>query len=246
MKLRILGLALGLAALAPITHATSLTIVNSDFETGGFATDDSFSNTPGAVPFGWTAVDGFINPAFFGYYNPNNGAYLGTTGGSAVAANMSGPNVFYFGTAVTGQGIQQTLADTFAANTDYSLTFALGSRLNNSAHTASLDVRLLAGSTVIASDTFRNATFDGTFANFSLNYTATAGHSALAGQALTIKFLENDANLPANPNYEVDIDNIRLNATPSASAVPEPSTYAAIFGVLALGAAAYRRRQNRA
>ena len=30
----------------------------------------------------------------------------------------------------------------------------------------------------------------------------------------------------------------------SVSAVPEPSTYAAIFGVVALGFAAYRRRKN--
>ncbi len=234
-------MALGLAALAPITHATSLTIVNSDFETSGFLFD-LHDHDPGFVPIGWTAVNGFITGTHFGYFNPANDTYLSTTGGSAVAANMSGPNVFYFGSAVTGQGIQQTLVDTFAANTDYSLTFALGSRVGSTAFTAELDVRLLAGSTVIATDTFRNTAFNGTFADFSLNYTATAGDSALAGQALTIQFLENESVFSG----EVDIDNIRMSSTPSASAVPEPSTYAAIFGVLALGAAAYRRRQPRA
>jgi len=39
------------------------------------------------------------------------------------------------------------------------------------------------------------------------------------------------------------VDNFSVT---TASAVPEPSTYAAIFGVLALGAAAFRRRQTRA
>lgn len=246
MKTCILGLALSLAALAPITHATSLTIVNSDFETGGFDFDDySYLNGEGVVPTGWTAVNGSITAPDFGYLNPDDGAYIGTKDDSSgVTGTMSGPNVFYFGTAVTGEGIQQTLAPTFAANTDYSLTVALGSRVGSSAFTGALDVRLLAGSTLIATNTFRNTAFDGTFADFSLNYTATANHSALAGQALTIQFLENDANLPAKPNYEVDIDNIRLNATASASAIPEPSTYAAIFGALALGAAAYRRRRQ--
>jgi hypothetical protein len=36
------------------------------------------------------------------------------------------------------------------------------------------------------------------------------------------------------------IDNVQFNGT----VVPEPSTYAAIFGVIALGFAAYRRRKN--
>jgi len=38
----------------------------------------------------------------------------------------------------------------------------------------------------------------------------------------------------------------KVSVTMSTSAIPEPSTYSAIFGALALGAAAFRRRQARA
>ena len=240
MKTRILGLALAWATLAPITHAASLTIVNFDFETGGL-TDGNFSG--GTVPTGWSAI-GSINSAAYGYFNPTvaTGGYVGTDGSPGVAGTMSGANVFYFGTANTGEGIQQTLSATFAANTDYTLTVAIGSRPSNSDN-ANLDMRLFAGTTLFASGTFRNTAF-GTFADFSLNYTANATHAALAGQALKIQLIENDTGLNLGNELNLDIDNIRLDAT--ASAIPEPSTYTTIFGVLALGAAAFRRRQARA
>ncbi|WP_438480137.1 PEP-CTERM sorting domain-containing protein [Oleiharenicola lentus] len=43
--------------------------------------------------------------------------------------------------------------------------------------------------------------------------------------------------------FRMTLDN--LAATTSVSAIPEPSTYAAIFGAMALGLVAYRRRQAR-
>jgi hypothetical protein len=44
--------------------------------------------------------------------------------------------------------------------------------------------------------------------------------------------------------FRMTFDNIALSAT--GAAIPEPSTYAAIFGALALGLVAYRRRQQAA
>lgn len=79
-------------ALIGTASAASITIVNGDFETGGFATD-RFSNNPGVVPSGWSAV-GVMTGNYFGYYNPDNFDYPGTWGGSSVIANMAGPNVF--------------------------------------------------------------------------------------------------------------------------------------------------------
>lgn len=218
------------AASTLAASASNIAIVNADFETGGFGID-AFSNNPGVIPAGWSAV-GPINGAFYGYYNPDNAAYDGTTG-SGVGANMSGPNVFYFGSAATGQGIQQTLAETFSANTAYSVVVAVGSRNNAGAFTASLDVVLLAGATQIASATFRNTAFDGTFADYSLEYAYTPAHFGLIGQPLTIRLLENNSVSAG----ELDIDNIRMTA------IPEPASAALLLGLGALGLGVTRRRR---
>lgn len=219
-----------LAATAASAFAYNVTISNFDFETDGFDFD-AFTNNPGVIPTGWTAIGSFTG-AFYGYFNPDNVAF-DDTDGSGVGVNMSGPNIFYFGSAVTGEGIQQTLSESFAADTDYALTVALGAREGNIAFTASLDVVLLAGATIIASDTFRNTSNDGTFADYTLNYSYNGAHAGLIGQALTIQFIENDSVATG----EVDIDNVRLTA------IPEPSAAAALAGLAVLGLAANRRRR---
>ncbi len=219
-----------LLCLGAVTRAsaqTTITVANSDFETGGLA--DSQFNTS-TIPTGWT-VAGSITGGAFGYFNPNDSqGYTGTTGNPGTIGTMSGPNVFYFGSAVTGEGIQQTLAANFTANTNYTLTVAVGTRAGNLSNTAFLDLQLLAGSTVIASSSARNLTAD-SFADFSLTFDAFAAGTnfiTALGQGLSIRFLENDSLLPGTA-FEADIDNVRLT---SVSAVPEPSTYA----LLALGA----------
>lgn len=47
-----------------------------------------------------------------------------------------------------------------------------------------------------------------------------------------------------NANGTLALDNIAIADTWNAIAVPEPSTYAAILGLLALGVVAYRRRRR--
>lgn len=232
IKLRLPALTLALAA-SPL-FAANLAITNADFETDGFLTDN-FSNSPGVIPTGWSAI-GDIDGGFFGYFNPNDGAYVGTTGGSSVIAGMTGANVFYFGSASDGQGIQQTLADTFAADTDYALTVALGARIGNLANTASLTMNLLAGSTVIATQTVRNTANDGTFADFTLNYSFISGDSGLIGENLAIQFIEDDTIAVG----EVDIDSVRLTAV---VAIPEPASTTALLGLATLGIGLASRRR---
>jgi len=48
---------------------------------------------------------------------------------------------------------------------------------------------------------------------------------------------------PGSASYKVTFDNLSLTST---AAVPEPATYAALAGVMALGFVAYRRRQQAA
>lgn len=225
-----LGLA-GLASASPY----AVNIVNFDFETGGFAID-TFSNNPGVVPAGWSAA-GPITGAFYGYFNPSGTAYANTNG-SGVGANMSGPNVFYFGSAESGQGIEQVLAETFSPGASYTLTVALGSRLGANAFTASLTMMLYAGDTPIAGNTFRNTSFDGTFSDYSIDYVYSTSHAPLAGEFLKIVFLEQNV-ISAG---EVDIDNVRLIASPSV--IPEPASFALLAGLGGLGLATSRRRRS--
>lgn len=173
---------------------------------------------------------------FFGYFNPVNdaGGYVsGVSGTPGITGTMAGPNVFYFGSSSSGQGIQQTLAATFAANTDYTLTVARGTRNSNFNNT--LRMSLLAGSTVL---TTRDVAPEpsgsrGTFLDYFTTYTYSAADAGLVGQALIVRFQEIDN--PGNPQFEVDIDNVRL------SFVPEPSS----ASLLVLGLAAVLARTRR-
>ena len=136
---------------------------------------------------------------------------------------MSGPNVFYFGSATTGQGIQQPLSSTFSLSTDYTLTVARGTR--NGTYNNTLRMQLFAGSTLLTSRDVapEPAGSRGTFLDYSTTYVASVANNSanavLVGQPLIIRFLEIDN--PSNPQAEVDIDNIRLV---SAAGVSEPSS----------------------
>ena len=234
--LQILAISLALVASG---RAVTISIVNGDFETGGLA-DNSNSAFPGVIPTGWSAVPG-AGPggSFFGYYNPINdaGGYVsGVSGSPGVTGTMAGPNVFYFGSATNGQGIQQALTATFLANTDYTLTVARGTR--NGDYNNTLRMMLLAGSTVLTTRDVapEPAGSRGTFLDYSTTYTYSAANAGLVGQALTIRFLEID-NAVGLKGGEVDIDNVRL------SGVPEPSSASLI--ILGLAAVLARSRRCR-
>ncbi len=237
---------LGVLTLPTLGRAATLTIANFDFETGGLI-DNRNSAFPGVIPTGWQSVPG-ASPSgdFYGYFNPINdaGGYIsGVSGTPGVTGTMAGPNVFYFGSATNGQGIQQSLSSTFSLSTDYTLTVARGSR--NSIFNNTLRMQLFAGSTLLTSRDVapEPAGSRGTFLDYSTSYAASVANNSanagLVGQSLMIRFLEIDN--PGNPQAEVDIDNVRLV---TAAGVPEPSSasllIAGVIGLLALN----RRRKS--
>lgn len=201
------------------TSPANILINNFDFETGGVP-DGFFSNNPPVVPTGWSLTPGGpVGGVFYGYFNPLNDAFPGTTGLPGVTGTMSGPNVFYFGDLESGFGLTQTLGTDFAAETNYDLTVAWGIRLQpefakDLRMTLSVEGTVLADRTFLATDYI--PTYVGTFFDVTLPYNWNASHASLVGNPLTITFYE------VGGGGEVDIDNVRMTST----AVPEPSTYA--------------------
>ncbi len=91
---------------AAIAQTISLPVVNSDFESGGLS-DGQYSNNPGTIPDGWDSPTG-ISGAFYGYFNVagavnvNGDPIYPGASDTTNAGSMSGPNIFYFGSAGTG------------------------------------------------------------------------------------------------------------------------------------------------
>jgi hypothetical protein len=203
------------------TSQASISINNYDFETGGVP-DGFFSNNPAVVPTGWNITPVGAAGAFYGYLNPQDDIYPGTTGLPGVTGTMAGPNVFYFGDLQRGFGLSQTLGANFAFETNYDLTVAWGIRLQTQfaadlRMTLSVAGNILADRTYLAND--YKTTYAGTFFDVTLPYAWNASHSPLVGSPLTITFFEE------GENFELDIDNVRLTSSP----VPEPSTYALLL-----------------
>lgn len=227
-------LLLAVLFFAGIDSRATIVINNFDFETGGLP--DGFNSAfPGVAPTGWSITPGGSpSGSFYGYYNPLNDGYPGTTGLPGVVGTMVGPNVFYFGDLERGFGLSQILSDSFTANTSYNLTVAWGIRSDSQfagdlRMTLSAGANLLAEQTYLASDYLANA---GTFFDVTLPYAWNPAHSAFVGSPLTIAFFEEGSG------FEVDIDNVRLT-----SAVPEPGTWVTA-ALLASGAVWWRRRRR--
>jgi len=232
-------LLLAILLSAGINSRATIVINNFDFETGGLP-DGAFSAFPAVVPTGWTLTPGGTPGGdFYGYFNPQNPAYPGTTGLPGVVGTMSGPNVFYFGDLQSGYGLAQILSENFTANTDYNLTVAWGIRVD-SQFAADLRMTLSAGANLLAQQTFLASSYlanAGTFFDVTLPYTWNPAHAAYVGTPLTIAFFEEGTG------FELDIDNVRL----TAAVVPEPGTWAT--GLLLAGGVAWwhhRRRISRA
>jgi hypothetical protein len=192
------------------SFAASLPIANFSFESPLLA-DGDFTN--GVV------VDGFTLSGA-GVQNSTNSQFPDTSGDSPgnLPATAEGRQ-FAFLNGGAANVIYQDVGD-LAANTVYTLTIALGSRLdqaNGSVHlgfqngTSNIDGALLSLSSPLQSP----AAFSGTFRDVTFSFTTP---SSVSGD-LTI-FIQ---NVDDTPNV---IDNVRLTAV----AVPEPGALALLLG----------------
>jgi hypothetical protein len=176
-----------------------------------------------------------------GFESPSTGSFAdlsGWSGGASVTgvlnfANFGGeyaqgsaPEGNQVGYANSGNSIFQDLGATYTSGFTYTLTVMVGRRSTSPSAVGTFD--LMRGTTLLASSG-NIAPASATFSLVTVNYTATG---ADAGQAIRIQF--NSAG-----TGQMNFDNVQL------SAIPEPSTYAALLGMAALGAVGVRRWQTR-
>ncbi len=219
---RFSSLVLLVGGLFTSAQATTNLIANGDFEstTSAPASDGTFGDSSEYtnLPTGATFVD--------------NWTYSGTNAAAAYTRDALGNHFIQMG---AGQKIGGILTQSFdaSANQTYDVSFSL-----RAIGTGSTSL------TVSVSDSFDNilgsksvTLSDASAQSFSFN-TGT--------NATGLKFTITDTTLPDGASNDNDLGIDNVSVTQNTSSIPEPSTYAAIFGVLALGAAAYRRRLTRA
>ncbi|MCK4294657.1 MAG: PEP-CTERM sorting domain-containing protein [Planctomycetes bacterium] len=217
--------AAALFALSASAGAAGITIVNPGFEDPVLAEDDY---TWGDVP-GWTLVGGEATGI------EGSGVWNVTLADFDPVIAPEGENVLFTEYLPEGiaKGAAQVLTETFAADTDYTLTAEVGN--SNYYYFSGYSVQLLAGGTVIAED--NDTVWPGykKWATSTVQYTYDPADAALVGQPLEIRLLglglDKDSP-PAGEVVGVEFDAVSL--------IPEPATLA----LLGLGALMLRRKRS--
>jgi len=239
MKLRALPLLCSLAvvSLGTTAHAVVIPVPNASFESPVLA-----DGTSSAPITGWTATgSNFLAPA----YNPVNANYAGATGGN-LPGTANGAQAADIFTGGAGGGTLTTTAPvtTFLANTTYTLTVAIGARLDYSngqgmsIHGAVISL-LGNGGMTAGSLTFDTTTLTkGTFADFTTTFT-TGASGGLVGQGLWISL-----GTFSEGSMAIDFDNVRLTDSNVAVGgnVPDAGSTAALLGLSLVGLFGLRRK----
>ena len=209
-RIKTLGLAsVLLSALFSNLNGAPVTIVNSSFEDQVLADGGFVAGT----------ITGWVLDSNSGVYRPIN----------YTSGVPDGFNVAYsdFGT------ISQTLSDTFAVNTLYTLTVDVGYRFFTNFPT--YDIGLYAGGVELdsTSSLFPTPT-EGTFEQATIVYSTfgTLNQSSI-GQSIEIRLNRPDFN-----SGQVNYDNVSLDATP----IPEPSLTSLALAFLAFALCLKRRK----
>jgi hypothetical protein len=225
---------LTLAAVVMMTGAVSadvIPIANFSFETPP-AGDNGFYGSPAT---GWTTVQGV-----FGRFDPQDGAFPGTTGNPG-ATSLPGTGDGHQAAVLTGNHtaagigrLADPVAHTFLPTNTYTLTVAAGRRADTwttSNFDFTIQLATADGSTVYASTDVSTADVPlGSFADFQVDWTPTSNTSGVY-----VRFVGTNASTQG-----IYLDNVRLESNP----VPEPATlgFLALGGVMGLTQLIRRRR----
>ena len=188
-----------------------VTIVNPGFEDPVLGEDDyTWQDVPGWTPIGDEGI----------------GIWNTTIADFDPVIAPEGENVLYneYTVGFAG-GVAQVLPETFAANTDYTLTVEVGNSWYY--YFSGYKVQLLAGGTVIAedNDTLWPAYYE--WATSTVEYTYNPADAILVGQPLEIRLLSLglDKDNPGGEVIGVEFDNVRLVPSSEAPADPRANLY---------------------
>ena len=202
-----------------------------------------------------TGIDGFQSLAGFGWASVSGvgGQVFGQSGGT-------NNDVLLGGTDFGNYEVEYNTSVALQANSVYTLSvrmgFVSGGTLGNAFYDISLGTKNGATFTALTADTpsletgFVSRTSGPTFAasigadvNNSVLVTVTYTTGASVGSdPIYLRWAQTATSSTPTSDF-FGIDNVTLSR---ASAVPEPSTYAAIFGGVALAGVAIRRRWQKA
>jgi hypothetical protein len=202
------------------TFANSIPIQNFSFETTNPLTNPCGAGCAynyGSIP-GWTTTGTGTSQ---GSWQPSSAYFTSVPDGSLVAFSNGGT-------------ISQTLSDSLLANTLYTLTVAVGNRLDavTGGFATTYIIQLFAGSTLLNSITGSNTTIPlGTFMDVSFNY--ISGVTLPPGNLSIVL---------SSVGPQSDFDNVRLTATSAATSVSEPGSLTLLAAGLGLALFVFRRR----
>ena len=199
----LMSLVLVLAVMGTaLADQQAITIENPGFEDPVLAEDDwTWIDVPGWTPVGGEAP----------------GIWNVTLSDFDPVIAPEGENVLYTENAVgDGAGVTQILTESFAADTDYTLTADVGNSW--SYYFAGYSVQLLAGGIVIAEDNDTLWPDYMIWATSTVAYTYDPADSALVGQPLEIRLLNLglDKDNPPDGTVGVEFDNVTLSSDASA------------------------------
>lgn len=234
-----------IAATSFVQGQTDL-IAGFDMSTNdGFSATANYTDLPGSLPNDGPAAAPFgsITPSnidfittLFGDDDYGAGLTINSTNRSAGAGNNvfanTGGSLFAqnFGTFNATGDFFDVVIDTSSVNPYTNFVFDFGTGLTAPADSATLNISYDIGGGFQLLDSF--------LVNQTVNdggQVASFGTTGVTADNIT--FRVDFASIPLNSG--VVFDNIQVSGT----VVPEPSTYAAIFGAITLGFVVYRRRK---
>ena len=194
----LMSFVLVLAVTGTASAGQIITIDNPGFEDPVLAEDGwTWLDTPG-----WTQVGG-----------EGAGVWNVTLSDFDPVIAPEGQNVVYTENAPTGvaNGVAQVLTETFAGNTDYTLTVEVGNSW--AYYWSGYSVQLLAGGIVIAEDNDTLWPDYMKWATSTVQYTYDSADSALVGQPLEIRLLNLglDKDNPPGNTVGVEFDDVTLS-----------------------------------
>jgi len=206
----LMSFALVLAVTGTALADQIIPVPNAGFEDPVLAEDDwTWLDVPG-----WTWVGG-----------EGPGIWRVTNADFDPVVAPEGQNVLYTENAVgDAGGVAQVLTETFAANTDYTLTVEVGN--SNCYYNAGYSVQLLAGGVVIAEDNDTLWPEHYKWATSTVEYTYDPADAALVGQPLEIRLLNlalDKDNPPAGEVVGVEFDNVTLSYLMPNAGAPSPA-----------------------